>query len=53
MYSYDVASPEDQQEYSGTVMAPGKGYIVRGPEFAPFTSSAPAPFFLLFPIMGQ
>jgi hypothetical protein len=31
------------QEYSGTVMAPGKGYIVRGPEFVPY-SVAPAPF---------
>jgi hypothetical protein len=32
-----------QQEYSGTVMAPGKGYIVRGPEFAPLPV-APACF---------
>jgi hypothetical protein len=46
MYSYDAfASPEDwKQEYSGTVMAPGKGYIVRGPEFVPLLPVAPAPF---------
>ncbi|WP_369752740.1 T9SS sorting signal type C domain-containing protein [Flavobacterium sp. WC2409] len=46
MYSYDAfASPEDwKQESSGTVMVPGKGYIIRGPEFAPPLPPFPTPF---------
>jgi hypothetical protein len=37
MYSYDTfASPEGwKQEYLSTIMIAGKGYIVRGPEYAP------------------
>ncbi|WP_369769681.1 T9SS sorting signal type C domain-containing protein [Flavobacterium sp. WC2416] len=50
MYSYDAfASPEDwRQESSGTVMAPGKGYIVRGPEYAPPLPPFPSPFSATF-----
>ena len=50
MYSYDAfASPEDwRQESSGTVMAPGKGYIVRGPEYAPPLPPFPSPFSTTF-----
>ena len=50
MYSYDAfANPEDWKlESYGTVMAPGKGYIIRGPEYAPpfppFPSQFPASF---------
>tara|TARA_R110000868_G_scaffold107860_1_gene294876 strand:- start:2874 stop:6785 length:3912 start_codon:yes stop_codon:yes gene_type:complete len=50
MYSYDAfASPEDwRQESSGTVMTPGKGYIVRGPEYAPPLPPFPSPFSATF-----
>lgn len=50
MYSYDAfATPEDWQlESAGTVMAAGKGYIIRGPDYPPplppFPSGFPATF---------
>tara|TARA_R110002126_G_scaffold21034_2_gene76792 strand:- start:1950 stop:5891 length:3942 start_codon:yes stop_codon:yes gene_type:complete len=50
MYSYDAfASPEDwKQESTGTVMAAGKGYIVRGPGYAPPLPPFPSPFSATF-----
>ena len=46
MYSYDAfANPENwKQESSATVMVPGKGYIIRGPEYVSPLPPFPTPF---------
>ncbi|MGO4819906.1 MULTISPECIES: T9SS sorting signal type C domain-containing protein [unclassified Flavobacterium] len=50
MYSFNAfaSSPDWQQESSATIMAVGKGYIVRGPEYIAPLPPFPAPFLATF-----